>query len=182
MKLLIVAGSPRIDSESTRVSRILESYTMHNSGFSPNVLDLSLHHTTDEVDTMTRQAEAFIIVVPEHSGMAPPILKNFFVSSEYPALAHKPALIVSISNSMGGSYPIIDLRSTTYKNTRICYLPDHIIIREVHTFNHDLSSPIYAGLGRRVAACVTTLELYTRQLSSVRAEILGVSKTITYGM
>lgn len=182
MEVLIIAGSPRMDSQSLRVSNILENYLRDYSIFTPTVLNLAAQPTGPQSDELASRAEAFIIVVPEHSGMAPPVLKEFFVSSEYPALAHKPALIVSISSGMGGSYPVLDLRATTYKNTKICYMPDHLIIREVHDFGVDMSSSTYPGLGRRISACVQILELYARQLSAIRADLLGIGSAISYGM
>lgn len=182
MEVLIIAGSPRMDSQSLRVSRILENYLRDYSVLTPTVLNLAAQPTGPQRDELAGRAEAFIVVVPEHSGMAPPVLKEFFVSSEYPVLAHKPALIVSISSGMGGSYPVLDLRATTYKNTKICYMPDHLIIREVEDFGPDMSSRAYAGLGKRISACVHMLELYACQLSAVRADLLGVGAAITYGM
>ncbi|WP_090412791.1 NAD(P)H-dependent oxidoreductase [Pseudomonas gessardii] len=102
MEVLIIAGSPRMDSQSLRVSRILENYLRDYSVLTPTVLNLAAQPTGPQRDELAGRAEAFIVVVPEHSGMAPPVLKEFFVSSEYPVLAHKPALIVSISSGMGG--------------------------------------------------------------------------------
>ncbi|SDQ93694.1 hypothetical protein SAMN04490207_2509 [Pseudomonas gessardii] len=61
-------------------------------------------------------------------------------------------------------------------------MPDHLIIREVEDFGPDMSSRAYAGLGKRISACVHMLELYARQLSAVRADLLGVGAAITYGM
>lgn len=182
MEVLIIAGSPRMDSQSLRVSRILEDYLRDYSVFTPTVLNLATQPIGPESDELASRAEAFIVIAPEHSGMAPPVLKEFFVSSEYPVLAHKPALIVSISSGMGGSYPVLDLRATTYKNTKICYMPDHLIIREVHNFGADMSSSLHPGLGRRISACVQMLELYARQLSVVRAALLGIGAAISYGM
>lgn len=45
-------------------------------------------------------------------------------------LAHKPALLVSVSSSTGGAYPIAELRMSSYKNNRICYIPEQLIIRD----------------------------------------------------
>lgn len=182
MDVLIIAGSPRVDSQSSRVSKILERYVRDSSVFTPKVLDLAVQPVGVQSNELANMAEAFIIVVPEHSGMAPAVLKEFFISSEYPVLAHKPALIVSISSGLGGSYPVLDLRATTYKNTKICYMPDHLIIRDVHNFDADMSSSAYPGLGRRISACVQMLELYACQLSAVRADLLGVGAAISYGM
>ena len=63
--------------------------------------------------------------------MVPAKLKNFFLLPNTISMAHKPALIVSVSEGFGGSYPINELRISSYKNTHICYIPQHIIIRKV---------------------------------------------------
>ena len=49
--------------------------------------------------------------------------------------AHKPGLIVSVSSGNGGAYPIAELRSSSYKNTHIMWIPENIIIRNVEEFN-----------------------------------------------
>jgi hypothetical protein len=46
-------------------------------------------------------------------------------------LAHKPALICTVSSGDGGAYPVAELRMSSYKNNRICYIPEHIIVRNV---------------------------------------------------
>ncbi|KKL44680.1 hypothetical protein LCGC14_2363270, partial [marine sediment metagenome] len=55
-------------------------------------------------------SDAFVIVAPEWHGMAPAGLKNFFLMWGNGELAHKPALIVSVSSADGGSYPVAELR------------------------------------------------------------------------
>jgi len=56
--------------------------------------------------------------------MAPAGLKNFFLYAGNTALAHKPAYLVGISASRGGSYPIAELRMSSYKNSYLCYIPN----------------------------------------------------------
>ena len=59
--------------------------------------------------------------------MAPAGLKNFFLLAGS-TLAHKPAMIVGVSSGRGGRYPIAELRSSSYKNTKVVYVPDHLYI------------------------------------------------------
>ncbi len=40
-------------------------------------------------------------------------------------------LIVAVSSGAGGAYPVAELRMSSYKNSRICYIPEQIIIRDV---------------------------------------------------
>ena len=43
-------------------------------------------------------------------------------------------MIVSISSGNGGAYPISELRSSSYKNSHILWIPENIIIRNVKQF------------------------------------------------
>jgi len=65
--------------------------------------------------------------------MACPALKNLFLYAGRRELAHKPALLVGVSSGQGGAYPIAEMRSSSYKNCRLCYLPDHLIVRHVES-------------------------------------------------
>ncbi len=40
-------------------------------------------------------------------------------------------MIVAVSSSSGGAYPIVELRASSDKNTRLCFIPDHVIVRSV---------------------------------------------------
>ena len=79
----------------------------------------------------------FVFIVPEWNGMVPPQVKNLFFIFSNKHFAHKPGLIISISDANGGAYPIAELRSFSYKNKKICWIPEHIIIRKVTEFNPD---------------------------------------------
>ena len=46
-------------------------------------------------------------------------------------------LIVSISSGNGGAYPISELRSSSYKNSHILWIPENIIIRNVKQFSQE---------------------------------------------
>ena len=67
--------------------------------------------------------------------MATPAAKNIFLLCGNGEFAHKPGLIVSVSSGNGGAYPIAELRSSSYKNTHIMWIPENIIIRNVGEFN-----------------------------------------------
>jgi NAD(P)H-dependent FMN reductase len=69
--------------------------------------------------------------------MTPAHLKNFFLVVDSNRLAYKPALIVGVSSGRGGAYPVAELRVSSYKNTKIHYIPDHLIIRDVSKVLHD---------------------------------------------
>ena len=76
--------------------------------------------------------------------MATPNSKNFFLVFNNGELFHKPGLLVSISSGNGGSYPISELRSSSYKNSHIMWIPENIIIRNVEQYcpgNHGALIP-----------------------------------------
>lgn len=148
MKISIIAGSHRLESESTRVAHYLEC-NLHNFKVdSTYLLDLAGNPlplwdegawSDDEkwsqawapVASELQDSDGFVVVSPEWSGMVPAGLKNLFLLCGNRVLAHKPALIVAVSAGPGGSYPVAELRMSSYKNTHICYLPEHIIVRNV---------------------------------------------------
>ncbi|MEJ2181187.1 MAG: NADPH-dependent oxidoreductase, partial [Gammaproteobacteria bacterium] len=37
----------------------------------------------------------------------------------------------------GGAYPVAELRMSSYKNSRICYIPEHVILRKVEKVLND---------------------------------------------
>lgn len=79
------------------------------------------------------KATALIVISPEWNGMACPALKNFFLYAGLAELGHKPALLVGVSAGLGGAYPIAELRASSYKNCRIMYLPEQLVIRNVES-------------------------------------------------
>lgn len=79
------------------------------------------------------ESDAFIILVPEYHGMAPSALKNFLLMHNKDQIGHKPALLIGISSSDGGAYPLAELRMNSAKNNRLCYIPEQIVIRNVES-------------------------------------------------
>ena len=69
--------------------------------------------------------------------MVPSGLKNFFLMWGKGELAHKPALIVAVSAGDGGAYPVAELRMSSYKNNRLCYIPEQLIVRHVESVLND---------------------------------------------
>ena len=85
----------------------------------------------DPVARELKQSDGFVVIAPEYQGMVPAGLKNFFLCFGRNELAHKPGLLVGVSSADGGAYPVAELRMSSYKNSRICYLPEHLIVRNV---------------------------------------------------
>ena len=153
MKISIISASHRINSQSKRISHLLQNNLLNNKSgleiFSLDLADASLPlwspekkngkgvwgQTWGSISDKLIQSDGFIFVVPEYGGMATPAAKNFFLLCGNGELSHKPGLIVSVSSGNGGAYPITELRSSSYKNTHIMWIPENIIIRNVEEFN-----------------------------------------------
>jgi len=138
----------------------------------------------DPIKAELQSSEAFIFVVPEWGGMVPSAVKNFFLLCSARELGHKPGLIVSISSARNGVYPVAELRMSSFKNNRLLYIPEHLIVREVEKmFNADeptLEDDIY--MRQRLDYCLNLLQAYSRSLSEVRASGVIDHKTFPNGM
>lgn len=201
MKISIIAGSHRRESESARVAGYLEQTLRRVGADQTCVLSLANNPLPlwDEgvwendpkwkalwspIEAELRSSDGFVVVSPEWSGMVPAGLKNFFLLCGGEVLAHKPALIVAVSASLGGSYPVAELRSSSYKNTRICYLPDHVIIRNVGRMLQG-DSPADdndAALRQRIEYSLRLPLRYAEALRSVRSSGVVDLKSFPYGM
>jgi hypothetical protein len=116
--------------------------------------------------------------------MVPAGLKNLFLLCQGGELAHKPALITSLSSGLGGANPVNELRTSSYKNTRICYIPEHLIIRTCTTKLKD-GQPLEEqdnSLRERVNYSVKLLLSYSKALQSVRDSGLVDLERFPYGM
>ena len=98
--------------------------------------------TWNSISESLISSDGFILVVPEYGGMASPSAKNLFLLCGSGEFSHKPGLIVSVSSGDGGAYPVAELRSSSYKNTHIMWIPENIIIRNVVV----LDPPIFQNL------------------------------------
>lgn len=93
-------------------------------------------------------------------------------------LSHKPALIVGVSSGDGGAYPVAELRMSSYKNNKLCYMPEHLIIRHVESVlndNADNNSEADAYFRERIDWTLTQLKAYAIALKQVRDS--GVTQT-----
>ena len=152
MKISIISASHRPNSQSKRVSNLLYKNMLNINSkldiFFLDLADLSLPlwspnkkdgkgvwgETWKRISKNLDESDGIILVVPEYGGMATPASKNIFLLCGNGEFAHKPGLIVSVSSGNGGAYPISELRSSSYKNTHIMWIPENIIIRNVEDF------------------------------------------------
>lgn len=149
MKISIISGSHRNPSQSEKVARYLEK-TLSNDfdGIEPWVYtladnplplwDQTLWQDNEEwnqrlapIKQHLSESDAFIIISPEWHGQVPAGLKNFFLIFNRFELGHKPALIVTVSSADGGAFPVAELRMSSYKNNRLCYIPEQLILRNI---------------------------------------------------
>lgn len=198
--LVIISGSHRKGSESGKVARFIEHEVQTNltlnGKFQPSVIDLAHEDLPFYEDRSTSTdsrfatvwdpcaeklaaAHAFVIVSPEWNGMVPAKLKNLFLLANK-EFYHKPALIVAVSASLGGHYVVAELRMSSYKNSRICYLPDHLIIRTVGDFNQNPHDAKFAEVRERLDTYLDTLFLYTQGLKTVPQAVLSSETTKKY--
>ncbi|MEE8600073.1 NADPH-dependent FMN reductase [Euzebya tangerina] len=199
MKITVIAGSQRPGSQSEKVARYLTArlraldcdvdvLTIHDLGLSAMMgevwSDEAQQELVSDVKTRLAAAEGYLIVTPEWHGMASPGLKNMLLHVGT-TMAHKAAMLVGVSATYGGSYPLAEIRSAVSKNTRICFVPEQIIIRKVKTvLNDDVdeSNDADAYLRDRIEWALPILLEYTKALAPVRESGVTESEAYDFGM
>ncbi len=192
MKISIISGSHRNPSQSEKIGRYIETllqnefpdvepflYTLADNPLP--LWDQSVWESdekwNDRLAPLKEQfsnSDAFIIITPEWHGQVPAGLKNLFLLFSRFEFGHKPAFIISISSGNGGAYPVAELRMSSYKNNRLCYIPEQLIIRDVEkvfnnkTENNDQKSDRYYK--DRLNWCLEILMGYGKALKTMRAE------------
>lgn len=155
MKITIISGSHRNPSQSEKVARYISKTLETEHGdietfvytLADNPLplwDQTLWENNEEwnqrlapIKKELSESDGFVVISPEWHGQVPAGLKNFFLMFNRFDLGHKPALIVGVSSGDGGAYPVAELRMSSYKNNRICYIPEHLILRHVESILND---------------------------------------------
>ncbi|SFI42142.1 NAD(P)H-dependent FMN reductase [Pseudomonas guineae] len=186
LNIALVAGSSRNNSQSGKVARFLRQRLIqlgHTDDTKSKVIDLGLaplplwpgedNGPWGLYSKQLAAADALVILSPEWNGMACPAIKNFFIYASKAELAHKPGLLVGVSAGIGGAYPISELRASSYKNCRLCYLPEHLIVRNVERV---LNTPAPSSeddqrLHARIDYALDVLVKYAHALQPVRASI-----------
>jgi NAD(P)H-dependent FMN reductase len=190
MNITIVSGSHRKVSQSIKIAKAIKSaLKSFKECDEANIFDLAnnplplwnedlrkvgnpSNSLLESVSKKLAYSDAFIIISPEWHGMVPAGLKNFFLMWGKGELAHKPALIVTVSSGDGGSYPVAELRMSSYKNNRICFLPEHLIIRNVESvFNDneiDNNSSSQEYFENRLDYCLKQLLTYGKAFKQIR--------------
>lgn len=192
MKISIISGSHRNPSQSEKIGRYIETLLkndfadidpfLYSLADNPLPLwDQSVWESDEkwlELLTPLKQqfsaSDAFVIITPEWHGQVPSGLKNLFLLLSRFELGHKPAFIVSVSSGTGGAYPVAELRMSSYKNNRLCYIPEQLIVRDVEkvfnekTEDNDQKSDGYYK--ERLNWCLNILIGYGKALKTMRTE------------
>ena len=143
MHITLISSSMETDSQTLKVSQYLEKtlklkdcttdlynlYDLKLPFFDPN----EKNQIWEEIKPILAKSDGFIFATPEWNGSASPMLMNFLQYCSFDELAHKPALLVSVSAGRGGANPILQMRQYGYKNNRLLYIPEHLIVRNVET-------------------------------------------------
>lgn len=197
LDIVLVAGSSRPDSQSAKVAHFLRQRLIalgKTRAELSQVIDLGTgplplwpaedNGTWADYSKRLKSADAVVVIAPEWNGMAGPAIKNFFIYASKAELAHKPGLLVGVSSGIGGGSPIAELRSSSYKNCRVNYLPEHLIIRQVTKVLND-EQPASEDDGRiraRIDYALDILAQYGEALKPVRANIDLSDPAFTNGM
>ena len=202
MHIVVINGSHRPNAQSLRIANYL----------APQVTKLEASATTDIVNLTSNpiplwddsakqsgselgklwqpygerltKADGYIVISPEWNGMVPAGLKNLFLYTSSKEVGHKPALIVTVSETRGGAYPVEELRISSYKNCRICYIPEHLIVRDApNMFNGTTSSgKDDEYLRGRADFAIRTLLSYAQALKPMRESGIVFDKKYANGM
>lgn len=193
---MLVSGSSRSDSQSRRVTDEL-ARRIENRQVETSIIDLfetpvstvldDIHsegsaegEIVSKITSEAESADGFVIVTPEWGGMATPAVKAMFaVTTGY---AHKPGLIVSVSASLNGSYPVSDLRMSSYKNTKIVYIPDHLVLRNVSSLYGESESGESEYINERTDFSIDALIAYATAMAPIRDEEFLYQEKYTFGM
>ncbi|MCU0660611.1 MAG: NAD(P)H-dependent oxidoreductase [Candidatus Pacebacteria bacterium] len=207
MKITIISSSMRRESQTNKIGKTIK-VLLDRKAISENIPLESVHvdlvsyglpffddtiEDTPELQSLWKPlsehlatSDGFVFITPEWNGTASPMLKNFFMYVDT-ELAHKPALLVSTTaNATNGAYPIAELRSGSYKNTHIIYIPHHVIVRNVNTVcNSDIpnqESKEDVSIHGKITHSLDELITYATYLSQMRAEKPFDLEKFPYGM
>ena len=144
MKIGILVGSMQSPSNSAKVAHYLQKQAQEQ-GHQVYILDLGQNPLPlwgspsqdptwparlESIQQQLADCQGFVLISPEYNGMVPAALKNALLYFGQDVLGHKPAYLVGVSAGTGGAYPIAELRLSSSKNNRLCYLPEHAIVRQ----------------------------------------------------
>ncbi len=206
MKLVIISASQRKQSQTAKVAQyMVEAAIGYETIVHLELCQLQLPlwdgkqtsklaESSDwlMINEHLNQADAFIVITPEWSGMASPLLKNFLLMCSSQDTANKPVLLTAISSGISGAYPIAELRMNAFKNNKLVAIPDHLIIRNIEevlnapTNNTSVFTEHDNKIRHRIGYSLHTLQKYSKALKALRTELIDYpyeNETLySYGM
>lgn len=204
MKITIISGSHRDPSQSMKVAEHVKK-TVLNADYCDEAEIFSLagnplplwdqriwegdpdwKETLKPMQTLFRSSDAFVVISPEWHGQVPAGLKNLFLLCSKAEVGHKPALIVTVSSGDGGAYPVAELRMSSYKNNRLCYIPEQVIVRNVESVLNsdpaDNNPDADSYFRERIEWALEMLSHYATALTQVRNSGITDNKKFGNGM
>jgi NAD(P)H-dependent FMN reductase len=204
MKLGIISGSHRNPSQSMKVARFIER-TLIDQGLADEVWTYSLADNPlplwdqgiwdaeerwetllNPIRAQLQSCDGLVVISPEWHGQVPAGLKNFFLMCSKKDVGNKPALIVAVSSADGGAYPVAELRMSSYKNNRLCYIPEQVIVRNVESVLNDdpadNNESADSYFRERIAWALSVLKEYAVALGAVRASGVADNDKFKNGM
>ncbi len=204
MKITIISGSHRQHSQSRKVAGFIQATLLQQELCEEAVIyslegnplplwDQGIWEGEEKWESLLaplretlQQSDAFVVIAPEWHGQVPAGLKNFFLIAGKNEVGHKPALIVAVSSADGGAYPVAELRMSSYKNNRICYIPEQVIVRNVESVlnaNPADNNPDADGYFReRITWSLEVLKAYAEAMRPLRASGIAFNDKFGNGM
>ncbi len=187
MKLVVISASQRHSSQSRKVANYIIKQSAGFDFKQTSLIDLGEHplplwdekiwkhagqwpEWLGEITVKIKEADAYVLVIPEWNGAATPAIKNFLLFFGERETGHKPVLLISISNEANGQYPVSDMRAFGGKNNKWIYIPDHLIIRYVNELlnKSEATGENDRNIRARIAYSLQQLKLYAKQLRPLR--------------
>lgn len=197
-KIAIISGSHRDTGNSHRIAKLV-SNLLTRKGHDSSILDLQNLPLWDEglwgkdplaekwtlwepLSQQLKDCDGLVVISPEYGGMASPLISNFLLIARPEEVGHKPGLLIAVSGSRGGAYPIAQLRSFSAKNNYLCWIPDHVIVRDVDNFLNEINSGKDNYTHQKLVYALTILLQYAMALVQVRNSGELDYQTFPYGM
>ena len=124
----------------------------------------------DEIMRKFDDCDGAVFVSPEWNGMMSHGIANLqhFLNKE---LAHKPVMLVGVSATRGGNYPVMQMRIMGYKNNHYVISPEALVVQGVQNmFNSHNPEPGSGDeqLQARAIYALKNLFEYAKALKQVR--------------
>jgi hypothetical protein len=91
---------------------------------------------------------------------------------------------VGVSAGQGGAYPLSELRASSYKNNRICYIPEQLVVRQVASVmnGEESDGADDQQIRRRADWALTVLTRYAEALRGMNGLISVEDEAFANGM